>query len=393
MKKVLHFGAGNIGRGFFGQLYYESGYHIIFVDVIDDIIETLNKKKEYPLWLVAENTEKLTIKNISGIKSTELSKIVDTSIDVNLISFSVGVNNVKQLIPILKKIIEEKSIKTPDSYLDIIIGENIKDASKILRQMLLENLEHNAIAYFTDKVGLVETVLGRMIPIVPEELKRQYPLIILAEPYKTMPVAKGMFKGELPEIKDFLFVENIEPYEAMKLYIHNFTHAALAYAGHLKGYNFIWQALEDEKIKNLLKKAYLEIKQAINKRYNVPAEELDDYYNDLLSRFSNKALGDTIARVGREPIRKMGNEDRIIGAAKLCQQQGIFPENICFFAACCLYYNEPTDAESQKLISLLKNYGVDYVLQNISGLCPDTKIFCLIKQKYIEFWKIWERVL
>ncbi|MCM8816333.1 MAG: hypothetical protein NC913_02335 [Candidatus Omnitrophica bacterium] len=393
MKKVLHFGAGNIGRGFFGQLYYESGYHIIFVDVIDDIIETLNKKKEYPLWLVAENTEKLTIKNISGIKSTELSKIVDTSIDVNLISFSVGVNNVKQLIPILKKIIEEKSIKAPDSYLDIIIGENIKDASKILRQMLLENLEHNAIAYFTDKVGLVETVLGRMIPIVPEELKRQYPLIILAEPYKTMPVAKGMFKGELPEIKDFLFVENIEPYEAMKLYIHNFTHAALAYAGHLKGYNFIWQALEDEKIKNLLKKAYLEIKQAINKRYNVPAEELDDYYNDLLSRFSNKALGDTIARVGREPIRKMGNEDRIIGAAKLCQQQGIFPENICFFAACCLYYNEPTDAESQKLISLLKNYGVDYVLQNISGLCPDTKIFCLIKQKYIEFWKIWERVL
>lgn len=393
MEKFLHFGAGNIGRGFFGQLYYESGYHTIFVDVVDEVIDILNTRKEYPLWLVSERTEKLTIKNVSGIKIGEIKKIIDSSMDVNLISFSVGVNNVKGLIPVLKQIIEVKFLNRHDSDLNIIIGENMKDASKVLRQWLVNSLDYKAIEYFKNRVGLVETVLSRMIPIVPEDLKTQYPLIILAEPYKTMPVAKNMFKGKFPEIKNFLFVENIEIYEAMKLYIHNFTHAAFAYAGHLKKYNFIWQAIEDEKIRNLVYQAYLEIRTAINRKYAVSTEEIDAYYNDLLIRFANKALGDTIPRVGREPIRKLGNEDRIIGAAKMCETQNIVPENICFFAACCLHYDEPSDHESQKLKSLLKNYGIDYVLEKISGLLSKESTFNLIKQKYTEFWKLCKKML
>lgn len=393
MKEILHFGAGNIGRGFFGQLYYESGYHTIFVDVVDWIIDTLNIAREYPLWLVAENIEKITIKNVSGIKFNNLQEIIDISSRVSLISFSVGVNNVKGIIPVLKKIIENKSLASPESYLNIIIGENMKNASMTIRQQLTESLDPSAFKYFHDRVGLVETVLGRMIPVVPEELKKMYPLIVLAEPYKTMPVAKNMFKGEIPEINNFLYVDNIEIYEAMKLYIHNFTHAAFAYAGHIKKYKFLWQAVEDEKIKNLVEKAYLEIRQAINRKYDVPVNEIDSYYNDLLVRFANKSLGDTIIRVAREPIRKMGYEDRIIGAARLCETQAVQPEYISFFAACCLHYNEPADPESQNLISLLKNYGIDYVLEKISLLSPGNNIFNLIKQKYIEFWKLCEKML
>ncbi|MCM8825572.1 MAG: hypothetical protein NC937_05480, partial [Candidatus Omnitrophica bacterium] len=226
MKNVIHFGAGNIGRGFFGQLYYQSGYHIIFVDIVESVVETLNNKNQYPLWLVGKDIEKLTIKNVSGIKITEKEKILQAAKNVSLISFSVGVNNVKNLVGIFKDIIEDKAVFNPSSCIDIIIGENMKDASRTLKQWITEVLSPFAIDYFEKKVGLVETVLGRMIPIVPEELKKQYPLIVLAEPYSTMPVAKNMFKGILPEVKGFQFVENIETYEAMKIYIHNFSHAA-----------------------------------------------------------------------------------------------------------------------------------------------------------------------
>lgn len=393
MKKVLHFGAGNIGRGFFGQLYYESGYHIVFVDIVEQVINLLNDKNEYPLWLVSENLEKLTIKNVSGIKLSDVQSILETSRDIELISFSVGVNNVKGLIPILTKIIENKSKLKPESNLNIIIGENMKDASKTVRKWISESLNPEATDYFEKKVGLVETVLSRMIPVVPDEIKKQYPLIILAEPYKIMPVAKNMFKGNLPNIKGFLFVENIESYEAMKLYIHNLTHAAFAYAGHLKGYTYIWESVADEKIRFIVDKAYLEIKMAINKKYGLSLDEIDDYYNDLIERFSNKSLADTVKRVAREPIRKIGPEDRIIGAARLCENHQIKPEYISIIAAFCLNYDEPSDTESQKMKFLLNNQGIDYVLKNISGLAESEPLFQTIKQNYLDFWKFKEKML
>ncbi|MGB9642846.1 MAG: hypothetical protein ACPL3Q_06585, partial [Candidatus Ratteibacteria bacterium] len=223
MKKVMHFGAGNIGRGFFGQLYHESGYHIIFVDIVNQVIDTINQQKQYPLWLVGKNIEKLVITNVSGIPLNDEQSIIESSQDVNLISISVGANNVKNLIPILTKIIENKFVICPKDFLNIIIGENMKNASSIVKKWIQEQLSIETREFFNRNVGLVETVLSRMVPVVPEELKKQYPLIVLVEPYKTMPVAKNTFKGQLPEIKNFLFVEDIEPYEAMKLYIHNFT--------------------------------------------------------------------------------------------------------------------------------------------------------------------------
>ncbi|MCM8765154.1 MAG: hypothetical protein NC830_07350, partial [Candidatus Omnitrophica bacterium] len=269
----------------------------------------------------------------------------------------------------------------------------IKDASRILRQWIIETISPSAVEYFEKNVGLVETVLGRMIPIVPEEIKKQYPLIVLAEPYNTMPIAKNMFKGKLPDVKGFLFVDNIETYEAMKLYIHNFTHAAFAYAGHKKGYTFIWQTVADRKIRDLVQKAYIEIKQAINKKYNVSKQEIDHYYEDLLTRFSNKGLGDTVIRVAREPIRKIGPNDRIIGAARLCQMQEVLPEYISFFAALCIYYDEPADPESKKLKNLLETHGIDYILENISGLSKQDSIYGLIKEKCLNFWKLKEKML
>jgi len=393
LKKVMHFGAGNIGRGFFGQLYHESGFHIIFIDVVNQVIDAINQQKQYPLWLVGKNTEKLIITNVSGILLNDEHSILEASKDVNLISISVGANNVKNLIPVLTKIIEKKFITCPKDFLNIIIGENMKNASSIVRKWILEQLSIEAKEFFDRNVGLVETVLSRMVPVVPEELKKQYPLIVLVEPYKTMPVAKNMFKGQLPQIKNFLFVEDIEPYEAMKLYIHNFTHTSFACAGHLKNYRFIWESVSDQKIKKTVDKAFFEIQQAINRKYSITIEELDCYYKDLLERFLNKALGDTIARVAREPLRKLGPQDRFIGAAKLCQQQDIVPEFVCFFVACCLHYNEATDTESQTLQHLLKEKGIDYVLENVSGLSASDSAFRLVKNYYLNFWKLWKKMI
>ncbi|HPP67389.1 MAG TPA: hypothetical protein PKX05_05680, partial [bacterium] len=103
--------------------------------------------------------------------------------------------------------------------------------------------------------------------------------------------------------------------------------------------------------------------------------------------------GDTIIRIARDPIRKLGREERIIGTARLCQRQGIIPEYVCFFAACCLYYDEPSDAESQKLKMFLLTNGIEKTLENISGLDQDDPIFIRIKTCYINFWKKWKKMV
>ncbi len=393
MKKVMHFGAGNIGRGFFGQLYHESGYHIIFVDIIDGIIKAINENGQYPIWLIGDKSEKIIIDNISGISLKNENEVIDTGAKLDLISFSVGANNVKAIVPILAKIVEKKFSLNQSGFLNIIIGENLKNASNLLKQWIIQYLPEDYNNILKERVGLVETVLSRMVPVVSDELKKQNPLIVLVEPYKTMPVAKNMFKGRIPDVKGFLMLDNIEPCQAMKLYIHNFTHAAFAYAGYKKNYKYIWEVVEDKKIGHLVQKAYLEISQALHKKYGIKKEEIDIYHEDLLRRFSNRGLGDTIIRIARDPIRKLGREERIIGTARLCQRQGIIPEYVCFFAACCLYYDEPSDAESQKLKMFLLTNGIEKTLENISGLDQDDPIFIRIKTCYINFWKKWKKMV
>lgn len=67
--EAVHFGAGNIGRGFIGLLLYQSGYDTTFVDVNDEIIRAINEKKQYSVVLAAEDKKTITVKNISAINS------------------------------------------------------------------------------------------------------------------------------------------------------------------------------------------------------------------------------------------------------------------------------------------------------------------------------------
>ena len=59
-KKAVHFGSGNIGRGFVACFLHESGYEVIFADVVDQLVNSLNSTPSYKVIEVgAEGTVKL----------------------------------------------------------------------------------------------------------------------------------------------------------------------------------------------------------------------------------------------------------------------------------------------------------------------------------------------
>lgn len=380
--QVVIFGAGQIGRGFIGDICSGSGYSLVFVDVDENLVRTLNEKGEYPLWLLAgdDKTEK-KITNLSALNFAQTERIAEAVAEVNLAFTAVGGNNLPALGPILAEGIRKKAKESPDSCLNIVICENLLGSSKVLKSAIEKHLPPEFLPFLNEKTGFVETVVSRMVSPLSDELRKKQPMLVTVEPYNILPVDKKKFKGAIPPVKGFYPVENLFPYEELKLFVHNLSHACLAYAGYFKGYTYIWETLEDSEIKQVLDGVLAEAKSALIKKHGFQTAEIDNYISDLVGRFGNKSLGDTVYRVGRDPIRKIGADDRIAGGIKLCISQNLYPENICFVMAYCLCYNYPNDEKAVELQEIIKKKGVSYVLEEISGI-RDERLIKKITEEY-----------
>jgi mannitol-1-phosphate 5-dehydrogenase len=83
-------------------------------------------------------------------------------------------------------------------------------------------------------------------------------------------------------------------------------------------------------------------------------------------------IQDSVLRVGRDPIRKLGPDDRLIGSARLCLTQGIFPESVAQVCGAALLYDSADDSEAVRLQEMIKGGGVEKVLKDISGVDTDS---------------------
>ena len=383
MKRAVVFGAGNIGRGFLGQLLFESGYETIFVEALLEIVSLLNARKVYPLWVVSdEKTEKFEISRVQAVSARDSSAVTRKLAEADLSATAVGIRNLPKVARMLAMGIAERARMNTPSPLNIVICENLLSAGKELNAEIKKNLSPEFYPYLEGKVGLVETVVSRMVPPVPPELKKEEPLLVLVEPYKILPVAKSGFKGEIPKIIGFLPVENIQAYEELKIYIHNLIHAACAYIGYLNGCKYIWEAVGKPEIRLVLDGLMTETGTALIKKHLFSEKEIQEYSEDLLHRFSNKALGDTVFRVGREPLRKLSPQDRLVGAARLCLNFGIEPTNIIFTIAAALCYNYQEDNEAVILAKMISEKGPGYVLQEVCRIKPEEPIYNAILKDY-----------
>ncbi len=165
-------------------------------------------------------------------------------------------------------------------------------------------------------------------------------------------------------------------YIERKLFIHNMGHSLTAYLGNLKGYEYIWQAIEDPEIEVLALRAMTESALALSIRYNVPFKDLYEHVEDLLFRFTNKKLGDTVFRVGRDLKRKLSPGDRLVGAIRSCNEAGVKPIALYAAYAAALKFNDEGVA----------GLTSDEVLENISQIKKGTSEYNAI----CEFSKLLE---
>lgn len=388
--KAVQFGAGNIGRGFLGQLYFQSGYETTFVDVVEETVRLLNERKSYPLRIVDEDTYTLTISNVAAIHASQTDAVSAALAEADIAATAVGVPVLSKVAPAIATGLRRRFIERGSAPLNIIVCENMIGAGPFLRDRVKASLAPEFHHALDENVGFVEASIGRMVPVMTPELRAEDPLLICAEAYCELPVERDAFKGAIPPLAHLAPKGNFGAYVERKLFIHNAGHAATAYLGHLRGHEFIWQAIADTKVEHEVLSSLEEAEAGLVAKHGLEPGELHAHALDIVRRFHNRALGDQVERVARDPLRKLGPNDRLIGAAKLCMDFNVAPPHLAFAVAAAIRYDNSNDPAAAMLHELRREKGARGVLNHVCELAEDSPLTNVILEQeqrlYEEGW-------
>lgn len=359
--KAVVFGAGNIGRGFLGELFSKSGYHTTFVDVNEALVKMLNEKREYPITILEnDGDDEYIVKNIDAVLSSEKESVVYAVKNADILVTSVGVNYIKYIIDNLREGLLTRWESGNFIPLNMIICENMIDAKKYIRNLIKETLDKKWHETLDETFGLVAASVGRMVPIQTDEMKHGNPLRICVEKYNHLPVDKNGFKGEIPNIYNIDTEDTFDFHVEAKLFIHNMGHSLSAYFARQKGIELISKAMLENDIRLNIYEAMICSAAALSQKYNVSPVKCLCYVDDLIKRFQNAKLGDTTERVGRDLMRKLSPNDRLIGTLKLCIEMNVRIIPICRGIAASLSFGENIGENPLTEISHLNENSKEY---------------------------------
>jgi len=324
-KKIVIFGAGKIGRSFIGQLFSRGGYEVVFVDVFKPVVDALNEKRFYKVVIKGEKDEILIIRNVRAVLAFDTEKVTGELATADISAVSTGQQGLPNVFPLLAAGLVKRQLVSGEKPLDIIIAENLRDAANYfeteLERILPQGFPLNKL------VGLVETSIGKMVPIMPKKDMDADILQVFAEPYNTLILDKKAFRNPIPNVEGLAPKENMKAWVDRKLFIHNLGHAATAYLGYnfSPGFVCLYEALAVPKIYNEVRETMFQAANLLLVKYpdEFTIQSLTSHIDDLLHRFQNNALGDTIFRVGCDLQRKLGPNDRIAGAINLAIELGL----------------------------------------------------------------------
>ena len=375
INKLVLFGAGKIGRSFIGQLFSRSGYEVVFIDINQQLIDNLNKSGQYKVIIKSPKGDAtILVTHVRGIHLSETEKVIAELAGASIAALSVGQQGLSAALPIIANALILRRRLHGDWPLDIIIAENMRNADEFISTELARLLPSDYPV--STLVGLVETSIGKMVPIMTLKDMEEDPLQVFAESYNSLIVAKNGFKNQVPDVTDLAPRENIKAWVDRKLFIHNMGHATAAYLGFQKNPEWVYleEALNDPQIYDDTRQTMLQAADLLVALY--PGEfthfQLEDHIDDLLERFKNKALGDTIFRVGCDLYRKLSPEDRLVAPIKVAIKLNKPYDRILKALVAGISFRARDENgnhhPSDELFFVEAEKGVNYILQNICKL-------------------------
>lgn len=377
MKQAIQFGAGNIGRGFIGAVLEQAGYHVVFADVNQTVIDKINEDKRYTVHIMDVECRDLVIENISAVNSTT-DAVVGEIVKSDILTTAVGVGILPRIAPAIARGIVARMEAGIEKPLNIIACENAVRASSQLREHVTALLTDEQKEYCGKWVGFPDCSVDRIVPPVRSE----NPIDVVVEAYYEWNVEQKAFVGGAPHIEGMNLADNLTAYIERKLFTLNTGHAITAYLGSLRGIPTIDKSIADEQISTIVRGAMQESGLGLIHKFGFDHDAHFKYIEKIIGRFRNPYLNDDVTRVGREPLRKLSASDRLIKPLLTAREYGVETPNLLLGIGAALRYDNPEDAQSVKMQAEIAEKGIRSAAAGFTGLNEDNPVLDEIVKAY-----------
>ena len=382
------FGAGKIARGFVGHLLYLSGIDFVFVEKVDALCDLINERGEYLVNILGDSSKNTVVKNAKALKFSQKEEISAAIAEADCVFTSVGGKNLNDITEYLAAGIEKRAETNPKP-MNIITCENWKKPADILRDGIAAKLSEENKAFLAEKVGITEAVIMRSgIEATPDLLAKD-PLVVNVQNVWKFPFDASRTKAPMPE--NMICLEPIYEFTGFlerKFYTYNAANGTTSFVGAVLGYKYIADAAYDPRILELLDGVYKETATALSKKHNFPFDEQWAFTRTSLNKLQDRNIVDYIERNARDPMRKLGPDDRLVGSARLCLEYGVVPESLSVAIACAMYYEEPTDEFAVELKRMREEEGIPAIIEKVCKLDVNGELAKLIMAK-VQLIKEW----
>jgi len=375
--KATHFGAGNIGRGFIGEILHENDFSIDFVDINETIINALKERESYEIELAAEEKKHITVDQVTGLNNQkDPEAVIDSVATSDIITTAIGPKILPMIAELIAKGIQKRRQTGKQTPIDVIACENMIGGSQFLLDKVQPFLSADDMDYVASYVGFPNAAVDRIVPIQQHE----DPLFVSVEPFSEWLVDDTQSKAKQIRLNNVGYVSDLAPYIERKLFSVNTGHATTAYTGAFYGYTTIGEAVADRKVLDQLKAVLQETGDLLIAKWQFERPQHEQYVQKIIERFKNPYISDDITRVARTPIRKLGYDERFIRPIREAKDYGLSYEALVDVVAMILQYDDPGDEESVRLQEMLKEKTTTEVIQEVTNLSEPTLVAQIVEK-------------
>lgn len=367
MKKAVHFGAGNIGRGFIGEILSKNGFEIYFVDTNKAIIDELNTRHSYEIGIASSSPEKISVSGLFGINNGENPEdVIEAIAQADIVTKAIGPNILPYIAELVAKGIQKRKEENKQVQIDIIACENMIGGSEFLEKKVAEYLSDSDKVYLANYIGFPNAAVDGIVP----GQKHEDLLYVEVEPFCEWVIDESQIKNKSFKLEGVHYANNLEPFIERKLFSVNSGHATVAYSSAYKGYKTILEGLQHKEILSALKGVQKETRALLLAKWPqyFTEEDLMSYHQMIISRFANPKIIDEVTRVARTPIRKLGYDERFIRPIRELNERGLSYQNHLDIVGKIFAYQDENDSQSVQLQEKLSTIDLQRLIEEVTGL-------------------------
>ncbi|PRO67154.1 mannitol-1-phosphate 5-dehydrogenase [Alkalicoccus urumqiensis] len=373
--KAVHFGAGNIGRGFIGQLLVDARCELTFADVNDTLIEQMKQADAYTVHYAEPEHRQFTVSPFSALHSVHDAEALTEALrGSDLITTAVGATVLKHLAPAVAKGLLARPADAPPAA--VIACENAVGGTDLLASHIKELVTDAEWEDIQSRAVFANAAVDRIVPVQ----KLEEPLDVLVEPFYEWTVDASAFSVDPPAVEGIHYVENLDAYIERKLFTVNTGHAAASYIGARRGYETVQQAMQDGDVETAVRQVLAETGRLLREKYGFDAGDHETYIDTTVERFKNPELTDGITRVARQPLKKLGAGERLVSPAVQLLSRGEQVPALARVIAAATFYDHAEDEEAVEMQQRIEAEGRIGMLQNWTGLESGHPLFKAVEE-------------